>query len=112
MATKDKKDDAEELLSSLKSKIEEDRKRLSTFLTKLIASVDQIDDPLTVVGASDAVAKIGEALTRQNHLTIEALKIVAKRSPKSDKDDDIFSDVGRPFQLDDDASDGDKDGSN
>lgn len=112
MATKEKALDNEQLLAALKKKIEEDRQRLSGFLTKLISSVDAVDDPLTVISAADSVAKIGDTLTRQNHLTIEALKVLSKKDPKGKTEDDIFSEVGRPFSLEDDDDASDKDGSN
>lgn len=95
-----KKDDDsqtyEELAERLKSNLDEDRSRLSEFLSRLIRVVSEDDD--RVIIAADAVAKISNALTQQTHLSIDVMKIVAKtRSVKDDNTTSIDDAIGHPF---------------
>lgn len=87
-------------------RVAHDRERLSNYLNKLIESVEQTGDPLTVIGSADAIAKIGEALTRQNHLTIESMKVLARRPGTKQDHSDLESDIGLPFEDDVLAKDG------
>lgn len=93
----------------VEQRVAQDRERLSNYLNKLIAAVEQTEDPLTVIGSADAVAKIGEALTRQNHLTIESMKVLSRRAGSKPDHSDLEADIGRPFEEEDPLP---KDGSN
>ncbi len=95
----EKSDDGivEDILERIDGSIRHDRERLSEILDKLISvAADDADRTLAV---AEAVAKIADAMTKQNHLRIESAKIVAKRSGKKDDGQDAFDDIGRPFEV-------------
>lgn len=99
MREKKTEDPIEELLEELREDISTDRERLSGVLDKLIKAAGE--DPDRIVAVAETVAKIGDSLTKQNHLRVDALKALAKRNlrPEQDDDADPFSDIGHAFDA-------------
>lgn len=97
MREKKTDDPIEGLLEELRTDISHDRDRLSGVLDKLIRAAGE--DPDRIIVVAETVAKIGDSLTKQNHLRVDALKALAKRNLRPDDDDDLdpFSDIGGPF---------------
>lgn len=97
MQGKKPEDPIDGLLTSLKNDIESDRKKLSEVLDKLIefGKTDQHN----MVAVAETVAKIGDSLTKQNHLRVDAIKALARRNFREDDkpEDDAFDDIGSPF---------------
>lgn len=87
----------EQLAERLKANLDEDRRRLSEYLTRLI-DVVSLDDERVII-AADAVAKISDSLTKQTHLSIDVMKVVARaRGTAKDDPDSIDDEIGRPFK--------------
>ncbi len=110
MAGKNQKktdDPVEKIVDDLQVKLDEDRSRVSKYLTNLISSVNQVNDPLTTIAAADAVAKLSDALTRQNNLRVESVKSLVRRGAKRPTDaEGVFDEIGRPFDDEADQKDG------
>lgn len=92
-------DPIETLLNSLKADIEEDRKKLSDVMDDLI-KIGKVD-PDRMVAVAETVAKIGDSLTKQNHLRVDAIKALARRNLRDEEkqDDDPFDDIGSAFAM-------------
>lgn len=91
-------DPAEDLLNELRTDIGEDRRRLSDVLDKLIKAAG--DDPDRIIAVAETVAKVGDALTKQNALRVSALKALAKMNLRDlDDEEDPFSDIGAAFNI-------------
>lgn len=88
----------EDLAEKLKSNLDDDRTRLSDYLTRLISAISQDEERIII--AADAVAKISDSLTKQTHLSIDVMKIVAKARTQGGDDgiDPIDEEIGRPFE--------------
>lgn len=96
-------DPIEQLLNSLKRDIEDDRAKLSGVLDKLIQFGK--DDADRMVAVAETVAKIGDSLTKQNHLRVDAIKALSRRNmrPENDREDDPFDDIGSAFGTSDEV---------
>jgi hypothetical protein len=94
-----KSDPVENLLQDLKTDIESDRKKLTEVLDDLIKYGKTDPDRMVVV--AETVAKIGDSLTKQNHLRVDAIKALARRNLREDDkgDDDPFNDIGSAFAI-------------
>lgn len=100
MQGKKPEDPIEKLLRDLSSDIESDRQKLGGVLDKLIEYGKTDPDRMVVV--AETVAKIGDSLTKQNHLRVDAIKALSRRNlreEKDDSDDDPFDDIGTPFSA-------------
>ncbi len=93
----DSLDPVQEISTQLISRIEEDRERISEFLNKLLNALDQAEDPFSFIGSADSVAKISDALTRQGQLTVEAMKVLVRKSPVKRDPDEVFKEIGLAF---------------
>jgi hypothetical protein len=97
-----KKKEADDLADELLKNIDEDRERLSKFFD-LLLSVDADTHMI-----AEQVAKLAEALTRQNSLRIEAIKAKLKsRGDDSAMDDEeTFDGIGSPFAREEEEEEG------
>lgn len=91
MAKKKSADEVDATADELISDIETDRKKLSSFFDKLLAFEDA---PML----AEQVAKIADALTKQNHLRADVLKTRIKNGKGAQQDDPI-ADFGQPFKF-------------
>jgi len=83
-----------EMTDELSNDEDHDRQRLSDFLDKLI----EIGP-----GAAEFVAKIAEAMNRQNATRLNTIKEIKKDLISDDEDSeniDAFDQIGRPFEED------------
>jgi hypothetical protein len=74
----------------------DDRARLTEFLDDLIQQYK--GEQGGAVGIAEYVAKLAEALTRQNQVRVNVLKVAAKVPAEGDEDDTgIAGELGLPF---------------
>lgn len=98
MTEKKTDDPIDKLLDDLSSDIKADRDRLSGVLDALITFGKQ--DPDRMIAIAETVAKIGDSLTKQNHLRVDAIKAISRRSPKGDDErSSPFDDIGNAFST-------------
>lgn len=91
-------DQIETLLEELREDISSDRRRLSGVLDKLIKACEA--DPTLSIAVAETVAKLGDSLTKQNHLRVDAIKALARRNNRprdEDENADPFDEIGIPF---------------
>lgn len=96
----DGKDDLSKIVDDLIDDVGEDRQRLVDFLEDLISNYGGEKS----VGIAEYVAKLADALTRQNQVRVATLKTLEKRRPEDGDDDDlddIHKQIGQPFEDDD-----------
>ena len=104
MAKKNEGKNLDQLVNDLISNVGEDRDRLVSFLEDLISSYSGDKS----VGIAEYVAKLADALTRQNQVKVATLKALSKSqsSTKNDDSNSIYDEIGLPF------SDSEVDGGN
>ena len=96
-----KKEDLErigKMADELVSDENADRERLSDFFDKLLLVGMEGDNAVAV---AEYVAKIAEAMTRQNSMRLNTIKALKKEIPSEDQDvedADTFEEIGRPFE--------------
>ena len=105
-AGKKKTGTVDEMVGDLADRLQSDRQRVSDYLTKLLSAIDLNEDPFSVVAAADSVAKVADALTRQSHLSVEALKVLIRRETAGDKTEETYDEIGLPFEEDVPEKDG------
>lgn len=89
----------DQMVRDLSADIKSDREKLTKVLDRLVKVIDG-NEGLEAIAVAESVAKLGDSLTKQNHLRVEALKILAKRKPKEeDPDADAFDDIGSAFDF-------------
>ena len=94
-----KKDDSElaRIVRELTDDVNADRDRLTEFVDGLISDYQGE----RAAGIAEYVAKLSEALTRQNQVKVAALKALVKAASSEDDDDDDFShEIGPAFESD------------
>lgn len=89
-----KNDDTDDgIVEGLLNDIANDRNRLSKYFDTLLQQAG------SDIICADQVAKVAEALTRQNHLRIDVIKakIKSHAAGADDRDTETFDDIGKPF---------------
>ncbi len=100
MATKKKKGDEglEKIVEDLLKDVGDDRSVLESFLKEMIASYN----PDQYVGIAEYVAKLADAMTKQNQVRAAAAKALLKKNEGASDDetdmDEIHKTVGLPFE--------------
>ena len=100
MAKKKKANDdveLEKLVEELTADVNEDREVIVSFLKDMIANYDKDQ----YVGIAEYVAKLADALTRQNQVRVAAAKTLGKKGPADESKpdmDEIHEEVGLPFE--------------
>lgn len=94
--TNDQKD-LGKVVDDLIKDVGEDRDRLVEFLENLISNYSGEQS----VGIAEYVAKLADALTRQNQVRVATIKALAKTPPKDDSEEEmeeIHKEIGLPFE--------------
>lgn len=89
--------DLEQLVEDLTKDVNEDRDVLVNFLKDMISNYDKDQ----YVGIAEYVAKLADALTRQNQVRVSTLKTIAKGASVDESKpdmDEIHEQVGLPFE--------------
>lgn len=99
MGKKDDPKDLDKIVSDLIGNVGDDRQMLVDFTKNLIQTYtgDQ------AVGIAEYVAKLADALTRQNQVMAGAVKALVKRPPSEGEDDEsemneLHKKIGLPFE--------------
>lgn len=104
MGKKTKKDETElsKTVDKLIKDVGEDRDVLVKFLKDLISEYDGEK----AVGIAEYVAKLADALTRQNQVRVATIKAAAKQAPEEIDDDldEIADGIGMPFKVEDQST--------
>ena len=76
-----------------------DRERLSRFFDRLLDAAATVEES---VGIAEYVAKISDAMTKQNTTRLNTIKALKKSVAAEDDSDDVeaFDEIGRPFEED------------
>ena len=101
MAKKKKSSDVDKLVDDLIKDVNDDRQLLRTFTEELIKEYNGE----AAVGIAENVAKLFDAMTRQNNVRAAAIKNASKILPETDDedDDDLQMKIGLPFKNNDDS---------
>lgn len=105
MGKKNDSEDLEKVVSKLIKDVGEDRGLLLDFLKNLIESYQGEQ----AVGVAEYVAKLADALTRQNQVRVATIKALAKSQPIDDEQgelDELQKQIGLPFEDDSDLDEG------
>lgn len=89
--------DLEKVVNDLVKDVGDDRDRLVEFLENLISSYTGEQS----VGIAEYVAKLADALTRQNQVRVATIKTLVKNQPADDDTseiDEIHKEIGLPFE--------------
>ena len=99
--TDDETDQVDKMVRDLSQAIDNDRQKLTKVLDKLVTYADG-HEGVEAIAVAESVAKLADSLTKQNHLKVEALKILAKKrsSSEGERDEDPFDDIGGAFEFD------------
>jgi hypothetical protein len=92
---KKKDDDLSDKVDELIKNVGEDRERLTSFLDDLISNYSGE----TAVGIAEYVAKLADALTRQNQVKVGLIKALVKKPADAEKTeiDELHEEIGLPF---------------
>jgi hypothetical protein len=94
---KNDQNDLGKVVDDLIKDVGEDRDRLVEFLESLISNYGGEQS----VGIAEYVAKLADALTRQNQIRVATIKALAKATPKDDSEEEmeeIHKEIGLPFE--------------
>lgn len=101
MGKKDDPKDLDKVVNDLIANVGDDREMLVQFTKNLI----QTYTGEQAVGIAEYVAKLMDALTRQNQVVAGTVKTLAKNKPVEDEDEremaDLHKEIGLPFEDDD-----------
>lgn len=99
--TENKKEISQRLFHDTRKNSQQDRARLERAYDILAKKFESADDSMLLVEMADKMAKLVEALTRNNGQLVELFKLCVKVSPSGDEDDeDLFDEIGDGFSED------------